>query len=489
MKENNEKSLYNLLKENAKSDIYPFHMPGHKRNESINYIPVDVDITEIDGFDNLHHSVGVLKDAKQKAAQYYGADKTWFLVNGSTSGLLIAISAVFNNNGGTVLMARNCHKAAYNAAFLNKLNLEYVFPKNGCIKSEDVRKALTNNPKIKAVVITSPTYDGLVSDVAAIADICHGKNIPLIVDEAHGAHFVMSDIFPESAINKGADVVIHSLHKTLPSMTQTALLHLKGSLVSENKIDMYSGIYQSSSPSYVMMAGMDACIDYIKENEFSLCNSYKKMLDEFYERTKYLKHLKVYIKKDAFDEEVYDKDCSKILIFCENVKLKGDNKSCDGQWLHSELLTKYNLQMEMAAADYVIALTSVMDKKEGFVRLEAALADIDSRLENISDEKCTDDLLLKKGCFGKKNYCERTQVFFSIYEALTRASETVFFEESAGKISAEYVYLYPPGIPLIVPGEVITAEFINMVKEYQKRNYDIEGLADKSLQKIQIVVN
>lgn len=519
------KNIFKLLKENAQSDIYPFHMPGHKRNKAVTFLPADIDITEIDGFDNLHHATGILKSAKEKAAEFYNADKTWYLINGSTSGLLISISAVSRNLGGTVVMARNCHKAAYNAAYLNRLDIEYVYPKGGCIQPDDIQAALdrslNSNKTVRGVVITSPTYDGIVSDIASIAAICHERDIPLIVDEAHGAHFVLGDMFPESALNNGADIVIHSLHKTLPSMTQTALLHLKGERVLSQYIDMYSGIYQSSSPSYVMMAGMDSCIDYLVDNGAVLCASYMQKLESFKNKATNLKFLKVCIDKEDFNKLMvdinepcaFDKDCSKILIYCRNVKKRNSEEVCDGQWLHEVLLSKYHLQMEMAAADYVIALTSIMDSDEGFVRLADALADIDNELEFADDSKahdCETDNYIINDCKvndsetdnNKINGCNidnnnvgncaqllsRPEAVCSIYGALSLESKAVLPQESVGCVSAEYIYLYPPGCPLIVPGERITAALIDDVMKYRERNYNVEGTRDLELKWIQVVI-
>ena len=234
--------LLERLTEYAGSDAYPFHMPGHKRRE-------------IDGFDNLHHAEGILKDAMDEAAAIYGTDRSWYLVNGSTCGILSAVFAT-TENGGKILTARNCHKAVYHAICLNRLEAEYLYPEeitefgiNGGIRAEDVRKALEKDAmhcagnsgdvrgkitKIQAVLITSPTYEGVVSDIRAIADAAHEYGIPLIVDEAHGAHLEYADqchSFPKSALEYGADIVIQSLHKTLPCFTQTAILHVKGKFV------------------------------------------------------------------------------------------------------------------------------------------------------------------------------------------------------------------------------------------------------------------
>ena len=306
--------LLERLTEYAGSDAYPFHMPGHKRREIPDGIPggfpdpYGIDITEIDGFDNLHHAEGILKDAMDEAAAIYGADRSWYLVNGSTCGILSAVFAT-TENGGKILTARNCHKAVYHAICLNRLEAEYLYPEeitefgiNGGIRAEDVRKALEKDAmhcagnsgdvrgkitKIQAVLITSPTYEGVVSDIRVIADVAHEYGIPLIVDEAHGAHLEYADqchSFPKSALEYGADIVIQSLHKTLPCFTQTAILHVKGKLVDQDRISRYLSMFQTSSPSYLFMAGMERCIRYMDGDGRNEMIRYEKRLERFMER-------------------------------------------------------------------------------------------------------------------------------------------------------------------------------------------------------------
>ena len=190
-------TIYDKLKDYSDSDYYGFHMPGHKRNLDMlkSTVPYKIDITEIEGFDDLHHAEGILKEAQIRAARIYHADETHFLINGSTVGILSAIAGV-TKKGDTILVARNCHKSVYHAIYMNELNPVYLYPEfNHCaqlnteVSVDDVREALDKYPSIRAVVIVSPTYDGVVSDVEAIAEAVHEKGIPLIVDEAHGAHF------------------------------------------------------------------------------------------------------------------------------------------------------------------------------------------------------------------------------------------------------------------------------------------------------------
>lgn len=272
------KTLYDKLMSYGNSDYYGFHMPGHKRNRSVTgaELPYEIDITEIDGFDDLHHAKGILRQAQERAAEVYHSEETCFLVNGSTAGILSAILGC-TRRGEQILTARNCHKSVYHAIYMNELRPVYLYPKfdaemelNGPVTADDVESLLRQNPGIRAVMITSPTYDGVVSDVKKIAETAHRYGIPLIVDQAHGAHFGFHPYFPDHANRQGADVVINSVHKTLPALTQTALIHMNGTYADREEIKRYLHMLQSSSPSYVLMAGIDNCIHLLHEQREEL---------------------------------------------------------------------------------------------------------------------------------------------------------------------------------------------------------------------------
>lgn len=467
--------LYEKLVAYGKSDVYPFHMPGHKREALPFRNPYEIDITEIDGFDNLHHATGILKELQERAAKVFKARKTFYLINGSTCGLLAAISAA-TEKGDHILMARNCHKAVYHAAYLRELRVEYLYPVitkagiQGMIAPDEVRRMLREYPDVKAVVITSPTYDGVVSDVEKIAEIVHEYGIPLIVDEAHGAHFGFSSFFPESAIKKGADVVVQSLHKTLPSFTQTALLHLQSDRVKENKIKRFLDIYETSSPSYLFMAGMDNCIRMLEEEGETLFANYESLLCEFYQQAENLQQIKLLRKKDFSKKEAFDFDASKLILSVRN-------KDMTGERLYQTLLHQYHLQMEMASGFYVTAITSIMDRKEGFDRLIHALLEIDPMIHNQRNENEN---------FVENMYRKNEKVL-EIHEAVDKPVTSVQLEDAAGKVSGEYVYLYPPGIPILVPGETITREMIVNIKNCGIQNLSVEGLCDHTNKRINVV--
>lgn len=494
--------LLERLTEYAGSDAYPFHMPGHKRREIPDGIPggfpdpYGIDITEIDGFDNLHHAEGILKDAMETVAAIYGADRSWYLVNGSTCGILSAVFAA-TENGGKILTARNCHKAVYHAICLNRLEAEYLYPEeitefriNGGIRAEDVRKALEKDAmrcagnsgdvrgkitKIQAVLITSPTYEGVVSDIRAITDAAHEYGIPLIVDEAHGAHLEYADqchSFPKSALEYGADIVIQSLHKTLPCFTQTAILHVKGKLVDQDRISRYLSMFQTSSPSYLFMAGMERCIRYMDGDGRNEMIRYEKRLERFMERMEGLQVLEV------LDREICGKyrtvagwDPSKIVVSTMRAE------DFHGEELAETLRRKYHLEMEMTAPEYVIAMTSLMDTEEGFERLGTALLEIDGalrrRTESGRKEKAASET--PEGLESKLSHPVRRML---ICEAMDADTERTAFQDTVGKVSAEFVYLYPPGIPIIAPGEVFTDAIVEKIMAYKAAGLLVQGPAD-----------
>lgn len=483
--------MYQQLISYGESDVYPFHMPGHKRRALPFPNPYTIDITEIDGFDNLHHAEGLIREAEERAAKLYGADRSYYLVNGSTCGLLAAICAAARR-GDKVLAARNCHKAVYHAVSMQGLAAEFLYPAitrgdlQGQITAAQVEEALTKHPDIAVVILTSPTYEGIVSDVAAIAACCHAHGAALIVDEAHGAHFGFGAGFPENAVRLGADAVIMSLHKTLPSFTQTALLHCNGTRIDPGRVARYLGVYETSSPSYLFMAGMDACIDLIREQGAELFAEYRRRLDAFYRDTADLAQLHVMRREDLCKEEAYDWDDSKLIIYAG---------AMGGEALHQELLGHYHLQMEMVSADYVLGMTSLMDTDEGMRRLVTALHEIDKKngrrmaaLHEIDEKNRKTDLggEVPEAGFTARIYRENPRRM-QIYQALDLPYREVPFDEAVGKMAADYVYLYPPGIPLIVPGEVITEEFIRHIRECRERKLNVEGQGNLAPGRIKIV--
>lgn len=476
----------------------------NKNMTSLMWNSYGIDITEIEGFDNLHDASGILADSMKRAARVCGAKRTYFLVNGSTCGLLSAISACVQH-GDDIIVARNCHKAVYHAIELNELTPHYIYPQEvkeygicGGISSEDLKKMLITYKNVKLVVVTSPTYEGVVSDIRSLADTVHEFGVPLLVDEAHGAHFGHYDFFPKSALSYGADIVIQSMHKTMPAFTQTALLHLgNNTMADRSRIEKYLSIYQTSSPSYLFMASIDWCMDFLEQKPDKLFEDYKKRLKRFYERAGKLRELEIYcpipverpknineyagrvsdkmkMVSDCFSSkyEIFDFDFSKLNIFVKATS------HITGSKLYDILLEKYHLQMEMVSKDYVLAMTSICDTDEGMERLIAALEEIDR--ECIQSGSNTKKEVIKKLESISKGYSwkkcmQQNPVKYTPYQVQCMQGKSVLFTESQGKVTKEYVYLYPPGIPLLVPGEEITLELIERIKIYQNAKLKVWG--------------
>lgn len=464
------KRLIDQLYEYGESDYYGFHMPGHKRNMNFydGKLPFNLDITEIDGFDDLHHPESILKNAQEHAAKVFHAGETHFLINGSSVGIISAIMGC-TNRGDKILVARNCHKSVYTAIYLNDLHPIYLYPRyyaesqlNGTCRASEIQSMLEENPDIKAVILVSPTYDGVVADIRKIKEMTHAYGVPLIVDEAHGAHLGFHDYFPENSNTAGADVVIQSVHKMLPSLTQTALLHINGPYVEPERIRRYLHMLESSSPSYVLMASIDACVDLMETQGKELMAEYVKNLSEF--REKLLDNLKVLkmVRRSSLNA-TYDR--SKIVISTKYAPISSHE-------LYDILLNKYHLQMEMAAGSYVLGMTSPADTKEGFDRLYQALIEIDSQMEPLQ-EPAKEEWELPK----LKRVC-------SIAEIEHKNEKDCAFlpiEECAGYVSREFAYVYPPGIPFIVPGERIDEDVISLIMQHENAGFVIQGQKKKGM--------
>ena len=454
----------------AESDAYAFHMPGHKRvMDPLGGDAVKLDITEIDGFDNLHDAEGILKDEMEAAAAMYGAKETLFSVNGSTCALLAAVSAAVPR-GGTILIERACHMAVYHAAYLRELDVLYVEDLN--LQDLDLgadRAEVAEDPGMEAevafdaVVITSPTYEGCVKGVEGWAAFAHKHDAALIVDEAHGAHLGFHPYFPESAVRCGADVVVQSTHKTLPAMTQTALLHNVSGRVSGRRLQFFMDIYETSSPSYVLMASITGALRMVRERGDELFGKYAERLKWARRELCSLKHFglaggvdavigrgelrsfavgtrmdpgklvlvakggeepvpteqRSFGKTEAMgqmssgkSEAIGEMDVEKAVPTeqrnSENpVPLRRSDanalSSCkyNADWLYGVLRDEYHLQMEMRTETYCLAMTSFADTDEGFGRLVAAMREIDERVER---EMAADEL--EREAFAAEVACE-----------------------------------------------------------------------------------
>lgn len=436
--------LQKYLEEYCAAGPYPMHMPGHKRQMGIE--PYDWDLTEVEGVDDLHRAEGILKEAMDRTASLHGAARTWYLINGSTCGLLAGIRALAPE-GSEILAARNCHKAVYHAIELGNLTAHYLMPPvlqpwdiYGSIDPGAVEQALAAHPGIRCVVITSPTYEGVLSDIRSISRICRRRGVPLLVDEAHGAHLGLFPGWPDSALHQGADLVVQSAHKTLPSLTQTALLHLgKGSLADPEEVERQLDIFETSSPSYPLMASLDRCTEILLDDGPGLFHRWLQNLQDFDRAISGLAHIRVLGHGTGLP--VFAFDPGKLPIFCGGTGFTGNS-------LAKALRESFQFETEMACGSLCLAMTGLGDSREVLQQFASALRYLDSAASPAALSPATG--LPAPG-----------RPVMSISEALARPRQQIPEGSAPGKISAESVWAYPPGIPLVVPGEEITADLLS----------------------------
>lgn len=410
--------LHDKLKE---LDRYPFHMPGHKRNQKFNIAGSEIDITEIDGFDNLHCPKGVIAQTEKQLSEIYKSKHSFMLINGTTVGILSAVFAVLNE-GDTVIVAVNCHKSVFNACLLRKLQIVLLYPNfdkdNGFYKSisqEEVDRVCREHKEAKAVIITSPTYEGYVSNISC--------TLPIIVDCAHGAHFSLGK-FPNYP---NGDIVISSLHKTLPALTQCAVANIYNEEYTD-KVKYYLDIFETSSPSYVLMNSVSICTDFVRNNADDF-TKFCKSLEKFYKNT-HLSNLNLIISDDI----------SKIIISTYKCNINGEK-------LAEILRLDYNFEPEMVSSEYVLLITTVADSEDILNKLSDCLCEIDSKLK----------------AKQKPPFCESKKSREKLTITLSDSFEKSELINSAGKICNEFVYAYPPDIPVLFPGKKIEDSDINQI--------------------------
>lgn len=457
--------ILDKLLELKEKDAYPLHMPGHKRNEA--FMPYDfrtMDITEFDGVDNLHNPKGIIAKSQEAMAELLGADESFYLVNGGSSGMIASILGCCNP-GDSVLIASNCHKSVYHALVLAGVKPIYISPQIteeslcGGISVRDMFRAF-DNYNIKAMVVTSPTYEGFTCNINTIADVVHKNNAILIVDECHGAHFVFSDFFPHSALSEGADVVVNSWHKTLPALNQAAVLSINGTRVNRLRIKEAVSMLNTTSPSYPILAS----IDYARELLTVDKNCFTQYLEVLLDARHELAHCKVLkLVNDSFkgDNDIFDLDISKFTIMVR--------AEITGKELADILLNKYNIQIEMAGAHHIIAMTSVADDPRGIKKFVKAIRDIDKKLERKFIEKLP---------LNVRSVHEPDMLPRDVYYA---EKEIIPLSEAINRIPANIIMPYPPGIPIVTLGSRLTQEHIQEINALLQLDVNIIGIDENSI--------
>lgn len=450
--------LYTTLVEYSR-EKKSFHMPGHKFGlfKALKLIDITaLDATEVSGLDNLYEAEGVIKEAMKMMAEFYGAKETIFLTNGSTVGILASV-LMLCKPGEKIIVARNCHHSVWSALILSGaipiyVNADYNQNRDmiGAISPSHIEEALEKYPDIKGALIVSPTYEGVTSNIQEISNILHKKNKILIVDEAHGAHFIVHSIFPQTAVEQDADIVINSMHKTLPTLTQSGLLHLCSDRINKEEFMSNLKMVQTSSPSYAMMGIMDYIRGYIAENIEQIEIEYIIPLKKMRKELKGLKNL------ELLSSSEQKNDISKMIIMTEGTNINGYK-------LGSKLDKIYNIVVEAAFSNYIILITTIADNKKSLEDLKQALMNIDECLEKKANN------LIKQDEENYKKNLTKISLGQSPREIYVSSHQKIELMQAKGKIAAKNVMLYPPGIPIIAVGEEITKEHLELIKSLQDK--------------------
>lgn len=457
--------LFDKLKKHAEQNPVSFHVPGHKYGalitgdiESYYKELLRLDVTEISGLDDLHAPEGVIKEAEELLAQLYRVKKSFFLVNGSTVGNLAMIMAAVKEND-TVLVQRNCHKSILNGINLVKARpifLGPVFDEDwgvaGGVSVSIVRQAIELYPHAKALILTYPNYYGMVNELEEIIKVAHCHRIPVLIDEAHGAHFIGGEYFPPSAVELKADIVVQSAHKTLPAMTMGAYLHFNSHLLSAGNVSSFLQILQSSSPSYPIMASLDIARNYLATFTDKDADSLQRKVAEFRNELQQLKGVRVLTYKGGVGDPL------KITIQSTTLLSGYDlQKVFESKGIYTEMADPFNVVLVFPLLKY---------------QMEYPIKEIITRLQTVLESVAYNEMGRKKASYFKPDI---TRLALNAGEQARLEKVDIPMEEAAGKICAQVIVPYPPGIPLLFPGEIISEEAIEQIRLLRASGAKFQG--------------
>ncbi|MHB8173925.1 MAG: aminotransferase class I/II-fold pyridoxal phosphate-dependent enzyme [Nitrospirota bacterium] len=482
--------LFDAMVSLAESRKISFHTPGHKSGKGIatrfvKYVGPNIfsiDLTTLDEVDSLQKPVGVIKEAQELAAKAYGADRSFFLLNGTTGGNHAMVMTACNPGDG-ILVARNCHKSIIAGAILAGAQTHFIYPRMDAslmmsmnVTFDAVRQAVEMaaalHPEIKVLVITSPNYYGICADLSKIIPFAHGRGMTVLVDEAHGPHLGFHPELPKSALSCGADMVVQSTHKIIGGMTQASMMHAKAERVDIMTLAGVLKVAQTTSPSYILMASLDLARMQMATEGEKLLSKALMLARWARDEINGIQGLKCLEKKDVIERGMGDLDETKLAINVSNLGMTGYQVS---QALNSE----HDIQVEMADPFHVLVIVSIGDRKEDVSRLVAALREIAKGRraalrfdwEQVKPPTGTRQPVAQPQGFQKPVDRSPREAFFA-------AHELVPLEQSAGRLSSEIVTVYPPGIPMLVPGEVVTEDVVNYLSRVSGMGGTVDGLAE-----------
>ncbi|MBN2794006.1 MAG: aminotransferase class I/II-fold pyridoxal phosphate-dependent enzyme [Clostridia bacterium] len=475
MLDHNKTPLYDALRKHIESRVIPFDVPGHKQghgNEELQKLfpksVLEADVNSMKSLDFLGNPISVIKEAEDLLADAYLSDESFFIVNGTTQAVqAMLMSAV--NEGDTVILPRNVHKSAINAMILCGAKPHYMYPhfeaKFGMtigVSLEEVKKAIEEAPEAKAIFLINPTYYGVISELKAIIEYAQCQGLLVIVDEAHGAHFPFHKELPKTAMAYGADMAAVSLHKTGGSLTQSSALLLNTRKIERDHVKTIVNLTQSTSASYLLMTSLDLTRKFLMTQGEKNLEMVLELARNARDKINAIDGLIAFSAKDFNPEGCYGFDETKLGVCVTGIGLTGIH-------VYDLLRDEYNIQVEMGDSHNILAIFSVGDTEKRVNQLVSALSAIAQKYKR-------EPLDLKFNSFNA------TAVAYSPREAFYKEKERILITESAGRVSGEFVMIYPPGIPILAPGELITEEICAYIELLKREKGSISGLKDNNVE-------
>ena len=472
--------IYEALERMRRMRVVPFDVPGHKRGRGNQELTdflgeacMSVDVNSMKPLDNLCHPVSVIRDAEDLAAQAFGADSAFFMVGGTTSAVQSMILYACKN-GDKIIMPRNVHRSAINALILCGAVPVYVNPDvNNTLgialgmSVSQVEQAILENPDAKAVMVNNPTYYGICSDLKKITELAHAHGMLVLVDEAHGTHFYFGDNFPLTAMAAGADMASVSMHKSGGSLTQSSFL-LMGRNVNSDYMRQIVNLTQTTSASYLLLSSLDISRKRLALHGRDIFSKTVEMAEYAREEINAIGGYYAYSRELINGDSIYDFDISKLSIFTLPIGLAGIE-------VYDLLRDEYDIQIEFGDIGNILAYISVGDRNRDIERLISALSEIKRR-------------------FGKTESGLLTQEYINPIVAETPRNafyggkRSLPLDEAAGCVCSEFVMCYPPGIPILAPGEIITDEIIKYIKYAKEKGCSMTGTEDINIERLNVLI-
>ncbi len=478
----NKTPIFDSLMKYVNNNTVPFHVPGHKKGIGIpeefkNFIGENafkIDVTVFKSVDSLHHPTSSIKKAEELVADAYNSDYSFFCINGTTIAIQAMIMSAVSS-GDKILIPRNVHKSITAGIILSGAIPVYMNPDideflsiSHGIPFNTVKKSLENNPDVKAVLLINPTYYGVSTDIKKIASLVHSYNIPLLIDEAHGPHLIFNNKLPICAMDAGADICAQSTHKITSSLTQGSFLHVKSKYIEPSKVRQNLNLLQTTSPSYIILASLDCTRKQLVFNGKELLDKSIELANYAREEINKIDSLYCFGEELKNDGGFFTFDPTKITINCRKLGISGYE-------LEKRLASKYKIQLEMADAYNALAAGSFGDTKESIDKLITALKDIRANTE----KKDTNKFNITIPEIPKQVYSPR--------KAFQSNKKSIPLKKSVDQISAEFLLAYPPGIPVLCPGEIITQEIVDYIEYIKSIGLFVQGTEDPKIENIKII--